>query len=212
VALSCSRSINFVDRGTAHGVYSGYLSRILRSSADLLGLSYCEEQTNGGADLSVMLNALSGMEEYQACFVGMSNAEVIKSIYEALFGRAPEAEGLAHFFEALESGAQGTDLAIITNKIAAAEAFTPRSTPLKKSRPIRATPPPTSAAPSSTSNRRPGNRRRRSAGADQHRPAGLHPRRSTATGRRWRWWYRWWGDTVPPDAPIITSISESGNN
>lgn len=116
------------------GIYLAFFGR----PADPLGLAYWEEQTNGGADLSVMLNALSGTEEYQSRFVGMSDAEVIESIYQALFGREPEAEGLAHFLEALANGtqtlgsiavnildgAQGTDLAIIENKIAAAEAFT----------------------------------------------------------------------------------------
>lgn len=116
------------------GIYLAFFGR----PADPLGLAYWEEQTNGGADLSVMLNALSGTEEYQARFVNMSNAEVIESIYQALFGREPEAEGLAHFLEALANGtqtlgsiavnildgAQGTDLAIIENKVAAAEAFT----------------------------------------------------------------------------------------
>src|SRR5690554_1621621 len=116
------------------GIYLAFFGR----PADPLGLAYWEEQTNDGADLSVMLDALSGTEEYQDRFVGMSNEEVIQSIYQALFGRDAEPDGLAHFLEALENGtqtlgsiavnildgAQGSDLAMIENKIAAADIFT----------------------------------------------------------------------------------------
>src|SRR5690554_5490729 len=84
------------------GIYLAFFGR----PADPTGLAYWEEQTNGGADLSVMLNALAYTAEYQDRFTGMSNAEIITSIYQALFGREPEAEGLAFFIEALESGAQ----------------------------------------------------------------------------------------------------------
>ncbi|MEO3387100.1 DUF4214 domain-containing protein [Mesorhizobium sp. CAU 1741] len=85
-----------------------------------------------------MLDALSGTEEYQDRFVGMNNEEIIESIYQALFGREADPEGLAVFLEALENGtqtlssiavnildgAQGEDLAMIENKIAAADIFT----------------------------------------------------------------------------------------
>ena len=58
------------------GIYLAFFGR----PADPLGLASWEEQTNDGADLSVMLDALSATEEYQDRFVGMSNEEVIRSI------------------------------------------------------------------------------------------------------------------------------------
>ena len=116
------------------GIYLAFFGR----PADPAGLAYWEEQTQGGADLSVMLNALAGTEEYQARFEGMSDAQIITSIYQSLFNRDPEPEGLTFFLEALAEGtlsltsiavgildgAQGDDLITIQNKEEAANQFT----------------------------------------------------------------------------------------
>ncbi|MCW5721256.1 MAG: hypothetical protein KIS86_08950 [Devosia sp.] len=63
--------------------------------ADPGGLAYWTEVTNNGADLSVMLDTLPSLPEYQARFAGMTNSEIVNSIYLALFGRDAEPDGLA---------------------------------------------------------------------------------------------------------------------
>jgi hypothetical protein len=116
------------------GIYLAFFGR----PADPEGLAFWEEQTQGGADLSVMLDALAFTAEYQARFEGMSDAQIITSIYQSLFNRDPEPEGLAFFLEALANGtltltsiavgildgAQGDDLITVQNKEAAANLFT----------------------------------------------------------------------------------------
>ena len=116
------------------GIYLAFFGR----PADPEGLAFWEEQTQGGADLSVMLNALAFTEEYQTRFEGMSDAQIITSIYQSLFNRDPEPEGLAFFLEAMSEGtmtltsiavdifdgAQGDDLVTIQNKEEAADLFT----------------------------------------------------------------------------------------
>jgi hypothetical protein len=116
------------------GIYLAFFGR----PADPQGLAFWEEQTNGGADLSVMLDALSGTEEYQERFDGQDEPQIIASIYQSLFNREPEAEGLAFFEAALADGtltlssiavaildgAQGEDAIAVSNKETAAASFT----------------------------------------------------------------------------------------
>lgn len=106
--------------------------------ADPGGLAYWTEVTNNGADLSVMLDTLPSLPEYQARFAGMTNSEIVNSIYLALFGRDAEPDGLAYFVDLLATGAknlgniavtimqsaQGTDKDEIDAKVAAADLFT----------------------------------------------------------------------------------------
>lgn len=115
------------------GIYIALFGR----PADPSGLAYFTEVTNNGADLSAIGN-LAGQPEYQTRFTGMSNEEVINSIYQSLFGRDGEAEGLNFFLSKLADGtyninniaiailqsAQGDDLATVNAKIAAANIFT----------------------------------------------------------------------------------------
>lgn len=116
------------------GIYVALFGR----PADPGGLAYWAGVTQNGADLSEMLRVLPSLPEYTSRFDGMDNDQVVASIYQALFGRAPDAEGLAFFVEALVSGSQsiatiavhilngarGTDKADIEAKIDAAQMFT----------------------------------------------------------------------------------------
>jgi len=119
---------------TVQGVYLALFGR----PADAGGLAYWNGVTKAGADLSVMLKALPALPEYTSRFTNMSNEQIVKSIYQALFGRDPEAKGLADFTAALNNktqtissiavnildGAQGTDKARIDAKLAASDIFT----------------------------------------------------------------------------------------
>ncbi len=114
------------------GIYLALFGR----PADPAGLVFWNEKTNGGQDLSALIGGLTTSKEYLSRFEGRTNEQIITSIYDALFGRAPDAEGLAFFVEALKNGsvetiaiqildgAKGQDIAVIQNKVEAATRFT----------------------------------------------------------------------------------------
>lgn len=115
------------------GIYVALFGR----PADPLGLNFFNEATRIGEDLTAV-GDLASTAEYQDRFVGMSEVQIVTSIYQCLFGREPEAEGLDFYVLLLEagkvsvnwiaihimSGAQGEDLAVLENKIASANMFT----------------------------------------------------------------------------------------
>ena len=117
---------------TIQGIYVALFGR----PADPDGLAYFNDVTNNGADLTA-IGDLASTEEYQSRFTGLSNEEIINSIYQSLFGRDGEPTGIDFFVTALENGtyninniaiaildgAQGDDLATVNAKIAAANIF-----------------------------------------------------------------------------------------
>ncbi|WP_312794196.1 DUF4214 domain-containing protein [Tianweitania sp.] len=119
---------------TIQGIYIALFGR----PADPAGLAYWEAETKGGTDLSGLIGRLTQSDEYLDRFEGQSPGEAISTIYQALFGREPDAAGLAFFVDALASGSQtietiainildgarNNDAAIIENKEAAADLFT----------------------------------------------------------------------------------------
>lgn len=119
---------------TIQGIYVAIFGR----PADPAGLAHWNAETNNGADLSKMINALSSTDEFKALYDGKTNAEIITAVYQSLFGRAPDAAGLEFYLKGLEDGtlniasiavsivdgAQGDDKAIVDNKVAAADLFT----------------------------------------------------------------------------------------
>lgn len=118
---------------TIQGVYVALFGR----PADPAGLAYFNSVTGNGANLSAIGN-LAGEKEYTARFENQSNIQVINTIYQSLFNRSPDAAGLEYFASQLNAGkltinniaiaildgAQGDDKAVVTNKVAAADAFT----------------------------------------------------------------------------------------
>jgi len=115
------------------GVYVALFGR----PADPTGLAFFNTATNNGADLTA-IGDLSATQEYKDRFDGQNNAQIVASIYQSLFNRDPEAEGLNFFVNALNTGslninniaiaildgAQGSDKTIVDNKIASANLFT----------------------------------------------------------------------------------------
>ncbi len=115
------------------GIYIALFGR----PADPLGLQYFNDVTGEGADLTA-IGDLAATAEYQDRFEGMSNVQIINSIYQSLFGRDADLAGLTFFAQALQDGtfninniaiaildgAQGDDLATVNNKIEAANLFT----------------------------------------------------------------------------------------
>lgn len=116
------------------GIYVALFGR----PADPAGLAYWAGVTKNGADLSEMLRVLPSLAEYTDQYAGKTPDQVITTVYQNLFGRAPDAEGLAFFKGQLASGAQslatiavnimqgaqGDDKADVTAKVGAAELFT----------------------------------------------------------------------------------------
>jgi hypothetical protein len=118
---------------TIQGVYVALFGR----PADTTGLTFFKGVTNDGADLSA-IGDLTTTKEYTDRFVGQTNAQIVNSIYQSLFGHDADAAGLNFFIGELLAGrqtiqtiainildgAQGTDKEIVDRKIAAADAFT----------------------------------------------------------------------------------------
>lgn len=115
------------------GIYIALFGR----PADPLGLKFFNEATRIGEDLTAV-GDLATTAEYQERFLDLRDDQIVTSIYQCLFGRDPEPEGLAFYAKLLASGevslkwiaihimsgAQGEDLAVLENKIAAANMFT----------------------------------------------------------------------------------------
>lgn len=103
--------------------------------ADVAGLNYWSSYSGNAADL---LNTFAQSSEYKALYANMNNTQVVSAVYQNLFNKAADVAGLNYWVsqldagkvtignvaDAISKGAQGTDAAIITNKVAAAEAFT----------------------------------------------------------------------------------------
>lgn len=115
------------------GIYVALFGR----PADPSGLAYFNGVTKNGADLSG-IGDLTKTSEYQSRFTGMSNEQVVNSIYKSLFGRDGEKTGIDFFLAKLASGeltinniaiaildgARGDDLVTVKAKIDAANIFT----------------------------------------------------------------------------------------
>ncbi|WP_436003687.1 VCBS domain-containing protein, partial [Rhizobium sp. LjRoot30] len=115
------------------GIYVALFGR----PADPAGLEFYNGKTSNGADLTG-IGDLASTEEYQSRFSGMTNEQIVNSIYQSLFERDGEAEGVAYFVGELEAGrlninniaiaildgAQNEDLDTVNAKIAAADLFT----------------------------------------------------------------------------------------
>lgn len=119
---------------TIQGIYIALFGR----PADPGGLAYWNGITNNGSDLSKLIGQLTASAEYTARFQGKSSAEIVTTIYQSLFGRAPDATGLDFFTKGLANGtlkletlainildgAQGADKTVVDNKTTAADLFT----------------------------------------------------------------------------------------
>jgi hypothetical protein len=116
-------------------LYVAYFNR----PADPAGLKFWTDAvTAANGDTSAVAAAFATTPEYTATFTGMTNAQMVAAVYQNLFGRAADATGAAFWTAALDAktitmanvvtsiaaGAQGTDATIVTDKVAAASAFT----------------------------------------------------------------------------------------
>ena len=120
--------------------YVGFYGR----PADVEGLAYWSEQLEAsGGDFTAIQNAFANSQEYMDFVlredgVPRTNDELVNFIYNNLFGRDAETEGLNFWVDHLEAGnltlidivtaviegAQGTDATAFANKVAVATYFT----------------------------------------------------------------------------------------
>ncbi|CAH1746782.1 S-layer protein RsaA [Thauera humireducens] len=103
--------------------------------ADVAGLTYWSSYAGGVSDL---LDTFAQSAEYQSLYANMNSTQLVNAVYTNLFNRAPDVAGLNYWVsqldngalsigniaDAINKGAQGTDAAIIANKVEAAVAFT----------------------------------------------------------------------------------------
>jgi hypothetical protein len=123
---------------TVQKIYIAFYQR----PADPAGLRYWAERVEvAGGDTATVINAFANSEEATALYGDITEeniGETITAIYQALFGRAPDAAGLAYYEEAFANGelsagtialqildgASGEDTIAISNKLEVANEFT----------------------------------------------------------------------------------------
>jgi len=103
--------------------------------ADKDGFDFWEGTDDPDQDL---LDLFAQSAEYLSDFANKTDKQIIATVYQNLFGRAPETDGLNYWAQMMEEGwvtignvayeilggAQGKDLTIVDNKTEAAQAFT----------------------------------------------------------------------------------------
>lgn len=107
--------------------------------ADPAGLAFWSSQLDSSnGDLSAIINAFGNSAESQALYGSLSTTQIVTKLYDQLFGRAPEADGLQYWTTNIDNGsftrqgvmlsllggAQGSDATIINNKLSASAFFT----------------------------------------------------------------------------------------
>lgn len=116
-------------------LYVAYFNR----PADTAGLAYWETVVEAANGNTAAISAnFAASAEYKANFAGMSNADIVNTVYMNLFGRAADAAGKAYYADLMTAGkltvdavvtevvkgAQGTDAVAFSSKVTAATAFT----------------------------------------------------------------------------------------
>jgi hypothetical protein len=115
-------------------LYVAYFNR----PADATGLAYWANYLTTGGTVAEISAAFSQSLEYQVAYNQTTNAGIVTQVYQNLFGRPPEASGLAFWVQALTNksitvdnmvttialAAQGTDKVAFDSKVVVAVAFT----------------------------------------------------------------------------------------
>ncbi|NBC50022.1 MAG: DUF4214 domain-containing protein [Gammaproteobacteria bacterium] len=114
--------------------YIAYYGR----SADAAGLAYWAERLRlGGGDLSVIIEPFGVSAEFSDRYASLDQQTLVENLYRQLFGREPDAPGLAFYTGELAAGrmtlqtialniiygVQGEDVTVVENRLAASEYF-----------------------------------------------------------------------------------------
>ncbi len=125
------------------GIYTSAIQQLYVSyfarPADAGGLQFWEDQAaRDPAALTQLANAFAHSNEYQSAMQGKSMQELVDQVYQNLFGRHAEADGLKYWGELLDNktlsisnvvtqianGAKGGDADVFAAKVLAATDFT----------------------------------------------------------------------------------------
>ena len=120
-------------------LYVAYFDR----PADVYGLAFWNNRLNTGGNISEISNQFSTSAEYLATFAGLDLYQTVTRVYQNLFDRAPDTDGLVYWVTALTNHsvtianvvevitnaalanpATEVDHVSIVSKVAAATAFT----------------------------------------------------------------------------------------
>lgn len=118
-------------------LYVAYLGR----AADKAGLDYWSQQLNAAKPVltleNLRANFVNEQPEYAAIYGGLNRQDTVVKIYNNLFGRAPDAEGLAYWttgggatvnadllLTAFVNGAGTKDSSVLANKVLVSEVYT----------------------------------------------------------------------------------------
>ena len=114
---------------------------LLGRPVDPEGLKFWQAQTKGGTDyapLAALASSFEFINQFPVTSYENYFSDVVTHLYDRMFDRAPDPEGLAYFVEQLQSGkqsiqtialhmmdgAQGQDRTVFTAKVVIANAFT----------------------------------------------------------------------------------------
>ncbi len=107
--------------------------------ADPGGLAFWTDQLNqNNGNPDSIIKAFTNSPESQSLYNGLPTAQVVTNLYNQLFGRVPETEGLNYWTAMVDNGsispanimmtlldnAHGTDAVVVNNKLTAAALFT----------------------------------------------------------------------------------------
>ncbi|HEX8405748.1 MAG TPA: DUF4214 domain-containing protein [Duganella sp.] len=120
-------------------LYIAYFNR----PADTAGLAFWQARADAAGGVEAIASQFSNSTEYTDLFDGVSNFEIVNTLYINLFGRPAEDAGLKYWAGKLSSGelsigtvaytiansAQNADLVAVTNKVNAADQFTSTLSP-----------------------------------------------------------------------------------
>lgn len=120
----------------AQQMYVAYYGR----PGDPGGVSFWADKFDGSTDLNAVLTNFGSSQEYDDSFGSLANEELVNGLFQQMFNRDADAEGLAFYVGRLESGvatlasiakqiADGSvtsDLESLNNKIDVANVFTDR--------------------------------------------------------------------------------------
>lgn len=118
-------------------LYVAYFNR----PADPIGLDSWVKAMGNGATVDQIAAAFAGSDEYKATYAGLNDVQTIAAIYQNLFGREADVDGLKFWVGQLQAGSYTIDQAvqiisdsalasnnadgkIVANRVAAATAFT----------------------------------------------------------------------------------------
>jgi|GEM_PF-5154755 len=119
---------------TSNEIQKAYIAFFNRP-ADVPGMEYWMTYTGSSLDI---LNLFAKSEEYLSDYFGLSNEQIVQKVYQNLFGRPVEPEGLTYWAEQMDAGyvtianaayeimggARNEDATNIKNKVSMASFFT----------------------------------------------------------------------------------------